>query len=154
AVASLRRSRSCHWLGRGLDPNQSALFQGVRRIHNNQVLLRDALKDLERSAVIATDNYGPQTYMIACIHGGHTQTFRTEEEGIAGKLQTVALDLQSEVRLRVAAGQEFRAAVGNVHFGEERTGGRINRVGGADDLAFKSPPGILRELEIGGKSRM
>src|SRR5260370_38209266 len=78
----------------------------------------------------------------------------TEKQCVDRNLQTIAGDLDVKMDLSITAGKQFASFVGDVNFGEESAGNRVDRFGGAQDFAEEFATGELCEIEGRGHARM
>src|SRR5208283_762571 len=118
-------------------------------IENDPILGLEAVENFEAGAEIAADGERLQARTVIRANDHGAESFRAEEQRVHGNLQALRRDFYLKIDLRIAAGEQLRGFVGDVHFGEERSGGKIDGFGGAHDLALEFLTGELREYEIG-----
>src|SRR5258707_5247961 len=92
--------------------------------------------------------------LVVGVDHHRAKTLGTEKQCVDRNLQTIAGNLDVKMNLSITTGKQFASFVGDVNFGEQSAGNRVDRFGGAHDFAEEFATGELREIEAGGEAGM
>src|SRR6266478_6957821 len=92
--------------------------------------------------------------LVVGVDHHRAKTLGTEKQCVDRNLQTIAGNLDVKMDLSITAGKQFASFVGDVNFGEESAGNRVDRFGGAHDFAEEFATGELCEIEVSGEAGM
>src|SRR5258705_12787946 len=92
--------------------------------------------------------------LVVGVDYHRAKTLGTEKQCVDRNLQTIGGNLDVKMNLSITTGKQFASFVGDVNFGEESAGNRVDSFGGAHDFAEEFATGELREIEAGGGGGM
>src|SRR6267142_3548001 len=144
--------RSCH--GSFLHANFLAVLERVRRIQYNPVACVEALKNLERGAVVAANRKLLEMRSMIGIHRHGAKSFRAKQQSIHGNDKPRSSHLYLQMRLCVTAGKQRAIVIWHIHLGQQGSRAWINGFGGTHDFALEFLPGILREFQVRAEPRV
>src|SRR3974390_3709828 len=93
------------------------VFERIRGIQDDPVVSVKTPENFERGSVIAANHQGTQPRLLIGIHHDGAQSFRSEQQGIDGNLQSLPCRLYLQMNLGETTGKKEAIFVGNVDFG-------------------------------------